>query len=67
MLINTKLVYAILGDIARKFNNQVSLGIINSYLRDYSQKTINSKDLDQFISNLSGKASSAHQVYMSVR
>ena len=47
MLINTKLVYAILGDIAHKFNNQVSLGIINSYLRDYNQKTINSKDLDQ--------------------
>lgn len=67
MLINTKLVYAILGDIARKFNNQVSLGIINSYLRDYNQKTINSKDLDQFISNLSDKDSSAHKIYMSVK
>ena len=67
MLINTKLVYAILGDIARKFNNQVSLGIINSYLRDYNQKTINSKDLDQFISDLSDKDSNAHKVYMSVK
>ena len=59
--------WAILGEIARNYNNQVSLNLFNAYLRDYSLPEINQEQLNHLIGEISVKDSEAQQVYQEIK
>ncbi len=61
-------VYAILGNIARKFQNQVSLEIANSYLTQYGYKKTNEQELGYWINQLTNNTDSKEaKLYQSVK